>query len=147
MTPAASPDGLAFTFDPSRFDVDAIHAFLTTSYWSPGVPRDVVQRAIEGSLCIGVLDAGRQVGFARLVTDRATFAYLADVFVIPEYRGRGISPRMLEQLFAHPDVQGLRRMMLATRDAHTLYEKFGFTPLAAPSRFMERHDPDVYTQR
>ena len=108
------------------------------------MPRDVVDRAIAGSLCIGVLDDGRQIGFARLVTDRATFAYLAEVFVIPEYRGQGVSQEMLRRLFAHPDVQGLRRLMLATRDAHGLYEKFGFKPLAAPDRFMELHDPNVY---
>lgn len=136
--------GLTYTFDPAAFDATAIHAFLASTYWSPNVPRDVVERAIAGSLCIGVLDDGRQIGFARLVTDRATFAYLADVFVIPDYRGKGISQTMLERLFAHPDVQGLRRLMLATRDAHGLYEKFGFKPLAAPDRFMELHDPNVY---
>jgi len=136
---------LIYTFEPAEFDAAAIHAFLAGTYWSPNVPRAVVERAIAGSLCIGVLDGGRQVAFARLVTDRATFAYLADVFVIPEYRGKGISQEMLKRLFAHPDVQGLRRLMLATRDAHGLYEKFGFKPLAAPDRFMERHDPDVYT--
>lgn len=136
--------GLTYTFDPAAFDTAAIHAFLADTYWSPNVPRDVVERAIAGSLCIGVLDSGRQVGFARLVTDRATFAYLADVFVVTEYRGKGISQTMLEKLFAHPDVQGLRRMMLATRDAHGLYEKFGFKPLAAPDRFMEVHRPHVY---
>lgn len=135
---------LLYTFDPAQFDIAAIHAFLASTYWSPNVPRDVVDRAIAGSLCIGVLDDGRQIGFARLVTDRATFAYLADVFVIPEYRGQGVSQEMLRRLFAHPDVQGLRRLMLATRDAHGLYEKFGFKPLAAPDRFMELHDPNVY---
>lgn len=133
-----------YTFEPSQFDITAIHAFLASTYWSPNVPRDVVERAIAGSLCIGVLDAGRQIAFARLVTDRATFAYLADVFVIPGYRGKGISQEMLNRLFAHPDVQGLRRMMLATRDAHGLYEKFGFAPLAVPDRFMERHRPNAY---
>lgn len=136
--------GLTYTFDPAAFDTAAIHAFLASTYWSPNVPRDVVERAIAGSLCIGVLDDGRQIGFARLVTDRATFAYLADVFVIPEYRGQGVSQEMLRRLFAHPDVQELRRLMLATRDAHGLYEKFGFKPLAAPDRFMELHDPNVY---
>lgn len=135
---------LIYTFEPAEFDATAIHAFLASTYWSPNVPRDVVERAIAGSLCIGVLDDGRQVAFARLVTDRATFAYLADVFVIPEYRGKGVSQEMLKRLFAHPDVQGLRRLMLATRDAHGLYEKFGFKALAAPDRFMELHDPNVY---
>lgn len=135
---------IEFTFDPQRFDTTAIHAFLTTSYWSPGVPLSVVQRAIAGSLCIAAIDAVGLVGFARLVTDRATFAYLADVFVLPRHRGHGVSKQMLERLFAHPDVQGLRRLMLATRDAHALYQRFGFTPLAAPERFMELHNPAVY---
>ena len=133
------------TFDPSRFDVDAIHRFLSGAYWSAGIPRDVLTRAIAGSLCVGALISGAQVGFARLVTDRATFAYLADVFVLPEHRGKGVSRKMLEALFAHSDVQGLRRMMLATRDAHDLYAKFGFTALGSPSRFMEAHRPDVYS--
>lgn len=138
---------LVYTFEPAGLDIPAIHAVLAATYWSPNVPFDVVQRAIAGSLCIGVLDAGRQIAFARLVTDRATFAYLADVFVIPEYQGKGVSQEMLARLFAHPDVQGLRRLMLATRDAHGLYEKFGFTSLAAPDRFMELHRPNVYAQR
>jgi GNAT superfamily N-acetyltransferase len=133
-----------FTFDPSEFDTDAIHAFLAGTYWSPGIARAVVERAIAGSLCIGVLDGGRQIGFARLVTDRATFAYLADVYVIPEYRGLGVSHAMLTRLFAHPDLQGLRRIMLVTRDAHGLYEKFGFTPLKKPQNVMELHRPNVY---
>lgn len=138
---------LSLSFDPSDFDIEAIHAFLSTAYWSPGVPREVVERAIAGSLCIGALVQRRQVGFARLVTDRATFAYLADVYVLPEHRGGGIARRMLEHLFAHPDVQGLRRMLLVTRDAHGLYAGLGFTPLAAPDRFMERHRPDAYASR
>ena len=140
------PD-IELTFDPSRFDLKAIHAFLSDSYWSPGVPISIVEKAIAGSLCIGALSEGTQIGFARLVTDRATFSYLADVFVLPEYRGRGVSKQMLERLFAHPDVQGLRRMMLATRDAHDLYKKFGFAPLAAPARFMELHNPNAYAAK
>lgn len=135
---------LSLTFDSARFDVEAIHDFLSSAYWSAGIPRAVVERAIAGSLCIGAFVDGAQVGFARLVTDRATFAYLADVYVLPAHRGSGISRRMLEALFAHPDAQGLRRMLLATRDAHGLYARFGFTPLAAPDRFMEAHRPNVY---
>lgn len=137
-------DEVEITFDAARFDLDVIHRFLSGSYWSAGIPRAVLIRAIAGSLCVGSFIDGGQVGFARLVTDRATFAYLADVFVLPEHRGKGISRRMLEALFAHPDVQGLRRMMLVTRDAHGLYARFGFTPLGAPSRFMEAHRPEVY---
>ena len=132
------------TSDAARLDVDAIHAFLSTTYWSPGVPRHIVQRAIDNSLCFGVLLEGRQVGFARLVTDKATFAYLADVYVLEEHRGKGLSVRMMEAVKAHPELQGLRRMMLATRDAHGLYAKFGFSPLAAPDRMMEVHVPDAY---
>lgn len=132
------------TSDASRFDVGAIHAFLSTSYWSPGIPRSVVERAIANSLCFGILSAGKQVGFARVVTDRATFAYLADVYVLEEHRGRGLARRLMEAVVGHPDLQGLRRMLLATRDAHALYAKFGFKPLAAPERIMEVHRPDAY---
>jgi GNAT superfamily N-acetyltransferase len=134
------------TFDPTRFDIEAAHAFLATTYWSPGVPLSVVRKAIENSLCVAVFSAGRQVAFARAVTDRATFAYLADVYVLETHRGRGLSRTMLQALLAHPDLQGLRRLMLATNDAHGLYEKFGFKPLASPSRMMELHSPDVYAK-
>lgn len=130
--------------DPSRLDVPAIHAFLSTAYWSQNVPFDVVERAVQHSLCIGAYCDGRQVGFARMVTDRATFAYLADVYVLEAHRGHGLSKRMMEGLLALPELQGLRRMLLATRDAHGLYAQFGFTPLAVPDRFMERHNPHVY---
>lgn len=132
------------SFDKSRLDVAGVHAFLSTAYWSPGIPLETLARAIENSLCIGGYTDGRQIAFARLVTDRATFAYLADVFVLPAFRGRGFSYRLIEALMSHPDVQGLRRMLLVTRDAHGLYAKFGFAPLGAPDRFMERHNPDAY---
>ena len=133
------------SFDKSRLDIGAIHAFLSSTYWSPGVPLRTVERAIENSLCIGGYIDGKQVAFGRLVTDRATFAYLADVFVIPPHRGEGLSRRLLEALMSHPDVQGLRRMLLVTRDAHGLYAKLGFKQLAAPERLMERHNPNAYT--
>lgn len=132
--------------DPARLDVGAIHAFLTQSYWSPGIPRATVERAIANSLCFGVFCEGRQVGFARMVTDRTTFAYLCDVYVLEEHRGRGVSKQLMEHVMRHPDLQGLRRMMLATRDAHGLYAQYGFTALAAPERIMEKHDPDVYSR-
>ena len=134
------------TCDKSRLDIEAIHRFLTQSYWSPGVPRAVIERAIANSLCFGLLLERQQVGFARVITDKATFAYLADVYVLPEHRGKGLSLRLMEQIMRHPDLQGLRRMMLATRDAHSLYEKFGFKPLAVPERIMELHKPDIYSQ-
>ena len=132
------------TCDKTRLDIGAIHGFLTQSYWSPGIPRTVVERAIDNSLCFGVLHEGKQIGFARAITDKATFAYLADVYVLPEHRGKGVSLRLMEQIIQHPDLRGLRRMLLATRDAHYLYEKFGFKPLAAPDRIMELHNPEVY---
>jgi GNAT superfamily N-acetyltransferase len=132
--------------DRDRLDVTAIHAFLSGSYWARGIPVDVVRRAIAGSLCFGLYEDGRQIGFARVVTDHATFAYLADVYVLDAHRGRGLGRQLVATVMAHPDVQGLRRWMLATRDAHALYAQAGFTPLAAPDRFMERHDPDIYTR-
>ena len=139
-------DAIEISTDPSRLDLDVIHGFLSRSYWSPGIPRGTVERAIAGSLCFGAFIEGRQAGFARVITDRATFAYLADVFVLEEFRGRGVASKIIEAVVAHPDLQGLRRWMLVTRDAHALYEKFGFGPLANPGRHMERTDPDVYAR-
>ena len=130
--------------DKRRLDVERIHAFLTESYWAKGIPLGVVRRSIEGSLCFGLYDGDEQVGFARVVSDGATFAYLADVFVLDSHRGRGHGKLLVSTVLAHPDLQGLRRWVLATRDAHALYAQHGFTPLSNPQRFMERHDPDVY---
>ena len=132
------------TCDKACLDIGAIHSFLSQSYWSPGIPRAVVERAIANSLCFGVLRDGKQVGFARVITDKATFAYLADVYILPEHRGKGLSRRLMEKITQHPDLQGLRRVLLATRDAHALYAKFGFKPLAAPERIMEVHNPNLY---
>jgi GNAT superfamily N-acetyltransferase len=125
-------------------DVQAIHGVLTRSYWAEGIDESTVRRSIAGSLCFGIFRSGQQVGFARVVTDRATFAYLADVFVIDELKGRGLSKWLMQVIVDHPELQGLRRWLLATRDAHELYRKYGFTELAAPGRFMERFDADVY---
>jgi GNAT superfamily N-acetyltransferase len=130
--------------DPTRLDLDTIHEFLTHSYWSEGIPRAVVERAIANSLCFGVFEAQRQVGFARVITDYATFAYVADVFIVESHRGRGLGKFLMQCIVEHPRLQGLRRWTLATRDAHGLYKQFGFTELAHPERFMERHEPDVY---
>jgi GNAT superfamily N-acetyltransferase len=135
------------TTDRRDLDVRAIHGFLTQSYWSPGVPIGVVERAIANSLCFGVLHGLDQVGFARVITDRATFAYLCDVYVLEAHRGRGLSKWLLEVIRGHADLQGLRRFLLATRDAHGLYAQFGFTPLANPSRIMEVLDAEVYRVR
>ena len=131
--------------DPARLDIDAIHAFLTQSYWSPGIPRATVARAIANSLCFGAFWQGQQVGFARVVTDKTTFAYLCDVYVLEAHRGHGLSKQLMDHVVKHPDLQGLRRMMLATRDAHGLYAKYGFKALAAPDVMMEVHKPNVYS--
>ena len=128
--------------DPGRLDVDLIHGFLQTSYWASGRRRSVVERSIKNSLCFGVYQAGRQVAFARVVSDRAVFAYLMDVFVIPECRGRGIAKALMRSVLGHPELQNLRVFLLATRDAHDLYTKFGFGPLAAPERWMAIQDRD-----
>jgi GNAT superfamily N-acetyltransferase len=130
--------------DRARLDLAVVHGFLTTSYWAAGIPLDVVRRAVEGSLPFGVYRGERQVGFARVITDYATFAYVADVFILPEFRGQGLGHWLVRTMVAHPDLQGLRRWTLATRDAHALYRDVGFTPLVAVERWMERHDPDVY---
>ena len=120
-----------------------VHGYLTRSYWAGGIPLATVQRSLEHALCFGVFRGSEQVGFARVISDRATFAYLADVFILEGHRGRGLSKRLMTAILRHPDLQGLRRWMLGTRDAHGLYEQFGFTRLANPARFMERHDPEV----
>lgn len=130
--------------DRSRLDVDAIHQFLTNSYWAKGIPRDTVLRSIENSLCFGAYQDGKQAGFARVISDFATYAYIADVFVLDAYRGQGLGKWMMECIATHPSLQTLRRWSLATRDAHGLYRQIGFIPLRAPERWMERHNPDVY---
>jgi GNAT superfamily N-acetyltransferase len=132
--------------DSKRLDIPLIHRWLTTSsYWAAGIPRDIVDRAIANSLNFGIYHpTDGQVGFARVISDHATFAYLADVFVLEAHRGKGLSKRLMEAVLAHPELQGLRRWTLATRDAHTLYEQFGFTQPKVANRFMERVDPDIY---
>jgi GNAT superfamily N-acetyltransferase len=133
--------------DPDRLDPRRIHAYLTRAYWSQGIPLETVERALRGSLSIGAYDAdGAQVGFARFISDYATFCYVCDVYVLEEHRGHGLAKAMLAMAVEHPKLQGLRRWTLATRDAHGLYAQFGFTPLANPLTFMERLDPDVYTR-
>ena len=134
-------DGYVISTDPARLDVDVIHRFLTESYWAAGVPRDVVKRSIEQSLPFGLYTENRQIGFARVITDRATFAYLADVFVLDEFRGEGLGKWLIEVVVSHSELAGLRRWMLATRDAHGLYRKSGFTELSQPERWMEKHQP------
>lgn len=134
--------------DPARLDINVIHGFLTDSYWAKGIPRETVARSIQHSLCFGIYDGnGAQVGFARVISDFATLAYLGDVFVLEQHRGRGLSKFMMECIVKHPALQGLRRWILLTRDAHGLYKQFGFSPLKAPDRYMELHRPDVYDIR
>ncbi len=130
--------------DKTKLDIEAIHRFLKTAYWCEEIPKAILEKAIEHSLCFGVYDDGKQIGFSRVVTDRSTYAYLADVFILPEYRGQGLSKRMMEKVMNHPELQGLRRWSLATRDAHGLYKQFGFTALARPDRMMEIVTPDIY---
>jgi GNAT superfamily N-acetyltransferase len=125
-------------------DLDAIHAYLTRSYWSEGISKELISRAMAGSLCFGLLEGSRQVGFARVITDRATYAYLCDVYVLEEYQGRGLGTWLMRELMTHPDLQGLRRFGLVTRDAHRLYEKLGFTALANPPGHMEIARPGMY---
>ncbi|MCH1909172.1 GNAT family N-acetyltransferase [Stenotrophomonas sp. Y6] len=131
--------GLRISTDKGELDVPLIHRFLSTgAYWSPGVARETVERAIAGSLCFGgYLDGAGQVAFAWVITDAATFAYLADVFVLPAHRGRGHAVQLMDAVVAHPQLQGLRRFMLATLDAHGLYARYGFVAPARPERLME----------
>lgn len=136
--------GYTISTDPDRLDRKVIHEFLASSYWARGIPRAVVDRSIDNSLTFGVYEATTLVEFARAITDRATFAYLSDVFILDAHRGRGLGKWLMEVIRSHPDLQNLRRWTLATRNAHGLYRQFGFTPLAHPDRFMEALDPDVY---
>jgi GNAT superfamily N-acetyltransferase len=131
--------------DRERLNLNVIHGFLTSCYWAKGIPREVVARSIENSLCFGIYkDGGTQVGFARVVSDFATVAYLGDVFVLESHRGHGLSKWLMECVVQHPALQNLRRWILLTRDAHSLYSQFGFTPVKAPERYMELHRPNVY---
>lgn len=140
-----SRDGFFISTDKEKLDLDAIQEFLAEeSYWAQNRPPEQTRIAIENSICFGLYHAEKLIGFARVVSDCATFAYVGDVFVVPEFRGRGLSKWLLEVIVSHPGLQGLRRWVLATRDAHTLYEKFGFHELVHPERWMERPAPDAY---
>lgn len=138
-------ENFTISTDKSRLDITYIHDYLSSkSYWAQNIPLDTVRRSIEGSLCFGIFTSEQQIGFARVITDKACFAYLADVFVDEQYRGRGLSKWLMEVILAHPELQGLRRFLLATRDAHGLYQQFGFSLLAFPEKWMHIHFPDVY---
>ncbi|MGC1106292.1 MAG: GNAT family N-acetyltransferase [Candidatus Acidiferrales bacterium] len=128
-----------------RLNLDVIHGYLAReSYWASGIPRATVEKSMQNSLCFGLFHGKTQIGFARVISDCATFAYLADVFVLPKYRGQGLAKWLMECIMAHPELRGLRRWLLVTRDAHGLYQKSGFTPLAHPERLMEIHSAGVY---
>ena len=136
------------TTDSAHVNIDVVHCYLSEeSYWAKDIPREVVARSIAHSLCFSVLHEKNQIGFARVTTDRATVAYLGDVFILPAHRGHGLSKWLMECVSAHADLQGLRRWMLATADAHGLYAQFGFTPLKALERWMEKHDALVYARQ
>lgn len=146
MTFRTSETGaLTISFDPAKLDHERVHGWLSReAYWSLGIDRQVFERALAHSLVASAFVDGEQVAFARVVTDRATFAWLCDVFVATPARGQGVGTRLIRAVVEHPELQGLRRWALRTRDAHALYERFGFTALADPQRAMERHNPDVY---
>lgn len=139
-------DSFSVTTDRTEIDTALVAAFLASSYWAKGIPPETVRKSIEHSMCFLLCEGDRQIGFARVITDRATIAYLGDVFIVEAYRGRGLSKWLMTCIVSHPELQGLRRWILATSDAHGLYAQFGFTPLKRPDLFMERHDPQVYTR-
>ncbi|MFD0999906.1 GNAT family N-acetyltransferase [Ohtaekwangia kribbensis] len=140
-------DGFTYSSDRTKIDIAYVHRIVSTQlYWAKGIPFDTVKRSVENSLSFGIYTNGQQVGFARLVTDYATFGYLADVFVDEQYRGRGLSKTLMEFIFGIDELKVFRRMVLVTRDAHTLYERYGFTSLKTPDTYMELHRPEVYSQ-
>jgi GNAT superfamily N-acetyltransferase len=142
--PGAS--GYEITTEPSRVDIEAVARWLGTSYWAEHRPRHIVERSIANSMCFSAGDGERPAGFARFVTDRATFAWICDVVVDPVDRGRGLGKRLVEAILEHPDLVGLRRFLLATLDAHGLYTKYGFTPLVRPTRWLERFDDSTESE-
>jgi GNAT superfamily N-acetyltransferase len=137
-------DRFTVSSDPKRVDLALVSTFLASTYWAQGIPASTVQKSLDGSMCFSLLVGERQIGFARVITDRATIAYLADVFVLPEYRAQGLGTWLVDCVLKHPELEGLRRWVLVTKDAHELYRKFGFRPLARPEGFMEIHNPDAY---
>ncbi len=140
-------DEFCISTDKTKLDIDSIHEFLSTkAYWCLNIPKATVQIAIQNSLCFGVYRNEKQIGFARVITDFSTVAYLGDVYILEEYRGKGLSKWLIETIMVHPNLQGLRRWILLTGDAHGLYRKFGWTDIADPSRWMELHNKSVYSK-
>jgi GNAT superfamily N-acetyltransferase len=146
MTPAEEyhRDGFLVSTDPARLDPRAVHAYLSTSYWAEQIPLELVERSLRGSLCFGLYRGAEQIGLTRVITDRATFAYLCDVYVLSRWRGHGLGAWMIECVLGSPSLQGLRRWMLVTRDAHRLYQRVGFAVAAEPGRVMEIVRPGLY---
>ncbi len=148
MPGVALPEGYTISDDPALLDLDIVHAFIANeSYWAKGIPKALVERTIANSLCWGVYFEGKQIGFARVISDKATFAYLCDVFIAAGHRGKGLSKALVATILAHPDLQNLRRWMLVTADAQKLYEQFGFRIVSQPERHMEIHQPGIYEKR
>ncbi len=140
-------DGFCISTDPAKLDLKAIHHFLNTqSYWSQGITFEKVQKAAAHSITFGLYHNGQQAGYTRVISDQTSFAYICDVFVLPEFRGRGLSKWLMQTVSSHPELQGLRRWVLATKDAHGLYSQFEFTALSIPERWMERYNAHAYTQ-
>ena len=143
----STKDNYLISTNPALLDVGVIHQYLSEeSYWAKGIPLEKVKKSIAHSLCFGMYEKDKLIGFARLITDQASFAYLCDVFVLPAYQGKGLGKWLMQTMHAHPDLQGLRRWMLATRDAHGLYAQFGWLPMSEEQskRFMQLHNPEVY---
>jgi GNAT superfamily N-acetyltransferase len=136
--------GFSISTDKTIFDFEVIHGFLKDSYWAKDVPFEIIKRSVENSFCFGVFHNRKQIGFARVITDHTTFAYIADVFIVEAYRKMGLAKWLMKTILKHPELQRLRRWMLATKDAHGLYSQFGFKPLKSPERLMEIHDPDFF---
>ena len=146
MSIDALPEGYAISDDPQRLDIDVVHGFISQSYWAKAIPKPLLERSIQNSMCWGVYHGKTQVGFARIITDKATFAYLCDVFIAEKHRGKGLSKALVAAIKAHPDLQGLRRWNLVTIDAHSLYEQFDFRTAAQPERYMEILRHGIYEQ-
>ena len=140
-------DSFTISTSKEKLNISYIHQFLAQSYWAENIPIEIVQRSIEGAVCFGVYDGDQQIGFARVITDKATVAYLADVFIDEQYRGRGLSKWLMKTIMSHPELQGFRNWFLGTRDAHGLYAQFGFSPLENPERIMRKNVPDIYKNK
>ena len=140
-------NGYSISTDKSRIDLGMVHGFLSKSYWAENIPRHIVQNSIDNSLCFGVYHQQNQIGFARVVTDFSTFAYLADVFIVPEERGKGLTKWLMQIIVDHPKLQGLTKIHFGNQGCSRLYAQFGFTPFDKPERWMQKHDPEVYKNK